>query len=169
MRSYSCGMVLSVILATSPSNGGGPALVLLDGNHADFGIGVHLRGRNLDTRHARVDGKTQTFYLHRVIMNPPPGREVIFLNHDRLDCRRENLRIATREEARQHHRMRSDCKTGAKGVRFNGESDTYSAYIYRNGHAYHVGTYCAEMGGRGCLSKGVAAREPGPAFSTCDG
>ena len=85
--------------------------------------------------------KLRPYYLHRVIMSPPPGHEVIFKNHDRLDCRRENLRIATREEARQHHRMRIRLQDRHKGVRYNDESDTYSAYIYRNGHAYHVGTF----------------------------
>ncbi len=112
------------------------------------------------TRHARVDGKTQTFYLHRVVMTPPPGREVIFLNHDRLDCRRENLRAVTREEARQHHRMRSDCKTGAKGVRYNDESDSWSAYIYRNGHAYHVGTFAQRWEAEAAHQKALLRENP---------
>ena len=55
-------------------------------------------------RNIKVDGKATMRYLHREIMNPTPGHEVIFLNHDRLDCRRENLRAVTTEEARQHHR-----------------------------------------------------------------
>jgi hypothetical protein len=28
-----------------------------------------------------------------------------------------------------------------KGVRYNPESDSWSAYVYRHGHCYHVGTY----------------------------
>ena len=92
-------------------------------------------------RNIKVDGKATMRYLHREIMNPTPGHEVIFLNHDRLDCRKENLRAVTTEEARQHHRMRSDCKTGAKGVRYNGDTGTWSAYLYRYGNAYHVGTF----------------------------
>src|SRR4051812_15447999 len=77
-------------------------------------------------RHRKVvGGKYKTEYLHRAIMNPPPGKEVIFLNHDRLDCRRENLRIVSKEEARQHHRVRRDCQSGAKGVRFNPEGYTW--------------------------------------------
>jgi hypothetical protein len=92
-------------------------------------------------RHQRADGKYKTVYLHRHIMQPPPGMEVIFLNHDRLDCRRENLKVVTKEEARRHHRVRSDSRSGVKGVRYNAESDSWSAYVYRGGHAYHVGTY----------------------------
>jgi HNH endonuclease/AP2 domain len=82
--------------------------------------------------------------MHREIMNPPKDREVIFLNHDRLDCRRENLRVVTREEARRHHRVRRDSHSGIKGVRFNPEGGTWSAYTYRHGHAYRVGTYYSE-------------------------
>jgi hypothetical protein len=52
-------------------------------------------------------------------MQPGPGQEVIFLNHDRLDSRRENLRVVSKEDARRHHRVRRDSKSGVKGVRFN--------------------------------------------------
>jgi hypothetical protein len=76
-------------------------------------------------------------------MQPPFGREVIFLNHDRLDCRRVNLKVVTKEEACRHHRVRSDSKSGIKGVRFNRETDTWSAYVYRHGHCCHVGTYAS--------------------------
>jgi len=36
---------------------------------------------------------------------------------------------------------RSDSKSGVKGVRYNPENDSWSAYVYRYGHCYHVGTY----------------------------
>jgi hypothetical protein len=52
-----------------------------------------------------------------------------------------NLKVVTKEEARRHHRVRSDSKSGVKGVRFNEETGTWSAYVYRNGHAYHVDTF----------------------------
>src|SRR4051812_24252971 len=56
-------------------------------------------------------------YLHKVICPAPPGHETIFLNHQTLDCRRENLMAVTKTEARQHHRVRRDSKSGAKCVR----------------------------------------------------
>src|SRR6516162_4618577 len=79
-------------------------------------------------RHVKADGKYRTCYLHRVILPAPPEHETIFLNHDRLDCRRSNLKVVTKEEARQHHRVRSDSKSGVKGVRYSPESETWSAY-----------------------------------------
>jgi hypothetical protein len=92
-------------------------------------------------RHAREDGRYKTVYLHREIMKPPAGMEVIFLNHDRLDCRRQNLRVVDVHEARQHHRVRRDSKSGVKGVRYNPEYGTWSADIYRNDCCHRVGTY----------------------------
>jgi len=92
-------------------------------------------------RHRKVDGKDRLCYLHREVLRAPEGFETIFLNHDRLDCRRENLKVVSKLEARQHHRVRSDSKSGVKGVRHNPETDSWSAYVYRHGHCYHVGTY----------------------------
>src|SRR6516162_1577812 len=88
-------------------------------------------------RHVKLEGKDRLLYLHRQLLQPGPGQEVIFLNHDRLDCRRENLKVVSKEEARRHHRVRSDSKSGVKGVRYNPETDTWSAFVYRGGRAYH--------------------------------
>jgi hypothetical protein len=95
-------------------------------------------------RHRKVDGKDRLCYLHREVCPAPEGHETIFLNHDRLDCRRANLKVVTKEEARRHHRVRSDSKSGVKGVRLNPESGSWSAYVYRHGRCYRVGTYYSQ-------------------------
>lgn len=92
-------------------------------------------------RHAKVDDKYKTVYLHREVMNPPPGHEVVFRNHDRLDCRRENLLVVTKQEARRHHRVRRDSRTGLKGIRFNSSSRKWTALFYRNGNCLCLGTF----------------------------
>jgi len=92
-------------------------------------------------RHIKVDGKDRLLYLHRQIAQPPEGKVTVFLNHDTLDCRRTNLMNVTEEEARRHHRVRRDSKSGIKGVRYNPDNDTWSAYVYRHSHCYQVGTY----------------------------
>lgn len=43
-------------------------------------------------------GEARSCYLHRDIMSPPPGVVVDHINHDKADCRRSNLRLATRSE-----------------------------------------------------------------------
>lgn len=47
--------------------------------------------------HRTIAGKT--VYLHRLIAKPPSGVLVSFRNGDSLDCRRENLRGATRGQS----------------------------------------------------------------------
>ena len=93
------------------------------------------------TRHGGKDDPARTIYMHRQIMQPPPGHAVVFLNGDRLDCRRENLRIVTTEESRLHHRVRKDCETGHKGVRYNRKAHTYSVDIIVDGQMLRVGTF----------------------------
>lgn len=92
-------------------------------------------------RHHKVEGKDRLLYLHRQLMPTGKNQEAIFLNHDRLDCRKENLKVVSHEEARWHHRVRKDSKSGVKGVRYLPETDLWAAYVYRHGHCYPVGTY----------------------------
>src|SRR5262245_6618718 len=93
-------------------------------------------------RHRKVDGKDRLCYLHREILPAPEGFETIFLNHDTLDCRRENLRVVTKQEARQHHqRARSNSKSGIKGISYNRRPRTWSVDIYRDGQVWRVGTF----------------------------
>ena len=91
-------------------------------------------------RHKKVNGKDRLAYLHREIMPAPEGYEVIFRNYDRLDCRRANLKVVTKVEARQHHRVRSDSKSQIKGVREIADG-AFSAVMYRNGRCYTIGNY----------------------------
>ena len=93
-------------------------------------------------RHGKKTDATTTVYLHREVLGVvPPGHEAIFLNHDRLDCRRDNLRIATKEEARQHHRVRKDCQAKHKGMTFNERANTVSVDIMVNGRMKRIGTF----------------------------
>src|SRR5262249_26872311 len=63
-------------------------------------------------------------------------------NGDRLDCRRENLKVVSKEEARQHHqRARSNSKRGIKGISYNRRPDTWRVDIYRDGKAWPEGTF----------------------------
>ena len=105
--------------------------------------GERNSGQGYAIRHDKDGKKYRTVYLHREIMGPvPPEHEVIFRNGDRLDCRRENLRLVTKQEARQHHqRARSNSKSGIKGISYNRRPRTWSVDIYRDGQVWRVGTF----------------------------
>ena len=93
-------------------------------------------------RHGKKTDATTTVYMHReVVGQVPPGHEAIFLNFDRLDCRRENLRVVTKDQARQHHRVRKDCQAGHKGMHFNHLAKTYSVDILVDGRMKRIGTF----------------------------
>jgi hypothetical protein len=112
-------------------------------------------------RHRKTDGKDRLCYLHREIVGAvPPGHEVIFLNHDRLDCRRENLKVVTKEEARRHHRVRSDSRSSVKGVRYNPDGGTWTAVTYRDGRCYHVGTYCTREQAQAAYERELRRESP---------
>ena len=52
------------------------------------------------TRGLVSDGKLKTIYLHRFIANTPKGMETDHINQNKLDNRRENLRICTSSQNR---------------------------------------------------------------------
>lgn len=64
---------------------------------------------------ARRDGKKIT-YMHRLILNVPDGIDVDHINHNELDNREENLRMATTGENCRNQRLQKRSKTGFKGV-----------------------------------------------------
>jgi hypothetical protein len=49
-------------------------------------------------RGKRENGRVIKIYMHREIMNCPPGKEVDHENHKTLDNQQENLRACTRKE-----------------------------------------------------------------------
>ena len=54
--------------------------------------------------------------MHRVIMDAPKGMDVDHANGQRLDNRKENLRVCTRAQNAQNKKLRKDSKSGFKGV-----------------------------------------------------
>lgn len=65
----------------------------------------------------------------------------MFRNYNRLDCRRANLMVVTKEEARQHRRVRKDSITRAKGVHFNRPEGTFNACFIRGRQLTDLGTH----------------------------
>jgi hypothetical protein len=118
-------------------------------------------------RHKKVDGKVKTAYLHREVVSPvPPGHEVIFRNGDKLDCRKENLLVATIAEARQHHKnARSNSDSGIKGISFT-DANTFSVDIYREGHAKRVGTFRTLQDAKDALQERLLLETPDLFFGT---
>lgn len=87
-------------------------------------------------------------YMHRVIMARIVGRQlsrlevVDHINHDALDNRRSNLRIATHRQNLANSRQHKNKKTLYKGVHFHpGNKNPFTAQIYLNGKLKHLGCF----------------------------
>lgn len=52
----------------------------------------------------RAGGMPRTLFLHRVVLRARPGTNVDHINHDGLDCRKQNLRFATQAQQNSNRR-----------------------------------------------------------------
>lgn len=92
-----------------------------------------------------VDGNNNT-YLHRFVMNAPRGVEVDHINHNELDCRRQNLRLATRRQNAENQKgAHRDSRTGVRGVSFDKRAGRYHVQVVSN-YRNHSGGYYADLG-----------------------
>lgn len=79
-------------------------------------------------------------YLSRYIMDCPAGLTVDHINGDRLDNRRQNLRICTQGQNNRNRLERVDNTSGFRGVSQR-KDGRYQAYIYNNYKKIHLGIY----------------------------
>lgn len=89
-----------------------------------------------------VDGNRKRWvkYFHREVMQPKGSEIIDHINQDKLDNRRENLRIATKSlNALNSKKTRSG--TGYRGVQLNKQADKYQALITVDKKTHHLGFY----------------------------
>jgi hypothetical protein len=84
---------------------------------------------------------TKQICLHRLITNCPSGMVVDHINHNPLDNRRANLRVCTQAENIRNTKLRSDSKTGYKGVHWSSQVSKYKVRIRLNGRNIHLGYF----------------------------
>ncbi len=71
--------------------------------------------------------------LHNYIMQTPKGFIVDHINGNKLDCRKENLRICTLAENNQNIiSVKKNNKTGIKGIGYDNQRNKYVAHITVN-------------------------------------
>jgi hypothetical protein len=85
-------------------------------------------------------------YLHRFILDAPPDLDVVHINGDRLDSRRQNLRLATRQESVHSRRAPAAARSGFLGVHINDRGAWPSILPWRaamrfNGRRISLGSY----------------------------
>jgi len=89
----------------------------------------------------KIGDHRQTIYLHRDIMQAPPGVQVDHISGDTWDNRRSNLRLATRSQQNMNQKIRSTNKSGVTGVRWNDQKERWIARICAAGRKMELGRF----------------------------
>ena len=84
--------------------------------------------------------------LHRVIMGDPDGKMIDHINTNKLDDRRENLRIATNQQNQCNKNKTKSNTSGFKGVCFYKQTQKFVAQIRINGKKKHLGYFATAEG-----------------------
>lgn len=85
------------------------------------------------------DGWVENIFMHRYLMQPPPGMEVDHIDGNRLNNVRSNLRFATHGQNQANRRRMKHNRSGYKGVSFN--QGKYEARIQSEGRVVYLGRY----------------------------
>jgi hypothetical protein len=93
---------------------------------------------NYACRSIRKSGR-RIVRMHRVITNPPDGFEVDHINMNKLDNRRENLRICNRSQNQSNRLAQKNSTTGYKGVYKN--RNKWTSQIQNHKTLIHLGTF----------------------------
>lgn len=90
------------------------------------------------------DGPKVSISLHRYIMRPPKGLQVDHINGNGLDCRKSNMRVATRSQNCSNRGKHSGGQTSVyKGVRK--VNRRWGAQIGKSGKHLHLGYFDTEI------------------------
>lgn len=85
--------------------------------------------------------KGKVVYMHRLIMEPPKGKDIDHINGDGLDNRRSNLRIATRSQNLCNKRIGTRNTSGHLHVSRDSATHKWRVVIVINSKHIHLGEY----------------------------
>lgn len=83
----------------------------------------------------------KTVFMHRLILKPSNKEIIDHENHDKLDNRRENIRIATKSTNAMNVKKWEHNKSGIIGVNFRKDTNKWRAYIKINQKQITLGSY----------------------------
>ena len=93
----------------------------------------------------RNAGKEIVVYMHRQLLNVPKGLVIDHINGNRLDNRKENLRVCTRAQNTRNSRLPTNNVSGYKGVSWHKHQRRWCAKIVFNAVCKHLGYYKSKV------------------------
>jgi hypothetical protein len=88
-----------------------------------------------------VNCHSKTVYMHRVIMETPTGMETDHVNGDKLDNRKNNLRMCTSQQNKANKTKENNNTSGYKGVTWDKSRKTWNAKIMINYKCINLGRF----------------------------
>jgi hypothetical protein len=94
-------------------------------------------------RHARAGGQSITIYMHRSVLDAPPGKITDHMDLNGLNNQKNNLRLTDRSGNQQNQAKYKKNKLGYKGVYFQKRYKTtpYQAQICVQRKQFYLGMY----------------------------
>jgi hypothetical protein len=106
------------------------------------------------------ENKRKHHAFQNLIMNHVPSEITVdHINHNPLDNRRSNLRLASRTIQAINQRVRKDNKTGIRGVHFDPKGKAWVAQWCENKEVYREYFSSAKLGNEEAWRKAVAHRK----------
>lgn len=103
------------------------------------------RGKHTVYAVANVErGSRKTVKLHRLILDAPSGVEVDHVNRQGLDCRRQNLRLATHQDNQRNRAKQLGNSSRYKGVGWHKATRSWRARIKVDNRTEELGGFSDE-------------------------
>lgn len=123
------------------------SVALLDDEDAEFMNRYKWRisSDGYVVRKAKINGNPDgQMRMHRVVIGAETGQMVDHINGNKLDNRRENLRIASNRENQQNRSKEEGCASKFKGVALDKKLGKWRSQITATGKTHYLGTYACE-------------------------
>lgn len=101
--------------------------------------------------------KKYTDYLHRAILNAPKNKYIDHINGNKLDNRKENLRLCSFSQNLMNTRKRKNVSCEFKGVSWGKERSKWTAMIQINNKRIFLGRFTDKI--EAAKSYDIAARK----------
>lgn len=106
----------------------------------DFNLVSNYNWHFNESGYARTS-TPKKLYMHRLILGAQKGQICDHINGNRLDNRQSNLRFCNQSENRKNQGLRSNNRSGYKGVSWAKEKKKWTVRIRINGKAKYLGYY----------------------------
>jgi hypothetical protein len=83
----------------------------------------------------------KTIYMHRVILDTPPGMQTDHIDGNKLNNQRVNLRVCSIAENGRNRKLQKNNTSGFSGVHYAKKAEKWQATIRVNGKVVYLKTY----------------------------